>query len=320
MTYVLLSLGLGLLILSGAALVEGASNIAARYGVPPAIIGLTVVAFGTSLPELAVNLSAVRSGNPGLGMGNIFGSNIANLGLVLGACVALRGFAVESQIMRRELPLLLLISMIVTVLASDRMLVGEGSGLDRGDAIVLLLLLSLFLYINITDILRHRPEDELMLQASSRGEKRLQKRHIFYILLGIPGLWLAGEITVENAVQIALSLGVPEVLVGLSVIAVGTSLPELVTSVAAALRGQASLALGNVVGSNLLNVLFILPVTALPGALPVSQENLVDIWAALLFTALVALFAFTSRLRLSRWEGVVLLVGYLVFVGWRYTL
>jgi cation:H+ antiporter len=320
MTYVLLSLGLGLLILSGAALVEGASNIAARYGVPPAVIGLTVVAFGTSLPELAVNLSAVRSGNPGLGMGNIFGSNIANLGLVLGACVTLRGFAVESQIMRRELPLLLLISMIVTMLASDRMLVGEGSELDRGDAIVLLLLLSLFLYINITDILRRHPEDALMRQASSRGEKRLQKRHIFYILLGIPGLWLAGEITVDNAVKIALSLGVPEVLVGLSVIAVGTSLPELVTSVAAALRGQASLALGNVVGSNLLNVLFILPITALPGALPVSEENIVDIWAALLFTALVTLFAFTSRLRLSRWEGVVLLVGYLLYVGWRYTL
>ena len=318
MSYLLFTLGIGLLIVSGAALVEGASNIAARHNVSPALIGLTLVAFGTSLPELAVNLSAVNSGNPELSVGNIFGSNIANMGLVLGACVAVQAFRVESQIIRRELPLLLLISAIATVLAGDGTLRDEPAYFDRADALVLLLLLLVFIYGNLRDILKSRADDPLLRQASARGRRRLHRRNFLYIGLGIPGLWFAGQITVNNAVLIAQAWDVPQAVIGLSILAVGTSLPELVTSIAAALRGEASLALGNVVGSNLINLMFILPATALVMPLPLAQGSLLDILACLVFTALVTLFAYTSNLRLSRWEGAVLLLGYLVFLGWRY--
>jgi cation:H+ antiporter len=318
MSYLLFIAGIGLLILSGAALVEGASNIAARHNVSPALIGLTLVAFGTSLPELAVNVSAVNSGKPGLAVGNIFGSNIANIGLVLGTCVALRGFTVESRIIRREIPLLLLISAIVTVLAGDGTLRDEAGYLDRGDALVLMLLLLIFIYTNIWDMLQVSNDDPLLTQASARGRRRLRKRNLAYIAGGAVGLWLAGSLTVENAVFIAQDWGVPETIIGLSILAIGTSLPELVTAVAAALRGEASLALGNVVGSNLMNVLFILPSTALLQPLPLENGSLLDILCCLAFTALLALFAYTSQLRLSRWEGAVLLAGYFGFIAWRY--
>jgi cation:H+ antiporter len=316
-SYLLLALGISMLIASGAALVTGASNIAARHNVSPTVIGLTLVAFGTSLPELAVNLSAAVSGNPGLSVGNIFGSNIANIGLVLGAAAALQGFGVESQIMRREIPLLLLISAIVAVLASDGWLRGTKGVIDRGDATVLLLLLCVFLYVNVRDILSGRADDPLMRQASDRGQRRLSRLNYLYIAAGIPGLWLAADLTVENAVVIATRWGVPELIVGLTVIAVGTSLPELVTSILAALRREASLAVGNVVGSNIINVLFILPATALVAPLPLNDESLPDIWVCLGFTALLALFAFTSRMRLQRWEGATLVVLYLLFIVWR---
>ncbi|MEP5765644.1 MAG: calcium/sodium antiporter [Halieaceae bacterium] len=319
MTWLLLSAGLALLMFSGGLLVEGASNIAARHQVSPAIIGLTLVAFGTSLPELAVNVSAVSQGSTDLSLGNIFGSNIANLGLVLGAAVAVRGFRVESEVMRWEIPLLLLVSAIAVVLAGDGTLRGEQPTLDRSDAIVLLLLFLMFIYINLTNILIDSHDDPLLEQASGRAPDRYQKRHYAYVMAGIPGLWLGGELAVDSANELARSFGVSEAVIGLAVLAVGTSLPELVTSIAAALRRQTALAVGNVIGSNLFNTLFILPVTALIHPLPISPPSLLDIWTSLLFTVVMGIFAFSAKLRLSRVEGWILLLGYLGYVSWRAT-
>ena len=318
MTYILLIAGLGLLILSGTLLVDGASNVAARHNVSPSIIGLTLVAFGTSLPELAVNVTAVSGGNAGLSIGNIFGSNIANVGLVLGVTVLIRGFNVESQIMRREIPLLLLVSAIVVVLSNDGLLRGGPLYLDRGDGLVLLLLFLLFIYINLSDILIDHADDPLLVQASARTHVLSSRRNYLYIATGIPGLWLGGELTVDSAIEIASTYGLSEVVIGLSVVALGTSLPELVTSITAVLRHQTSLALGNVVGSNLINMLFILPVTTLIQPLPVNGASVIDIWMALAFAVLATLFAFTAHLRLSRWEGGVLVLGYCAYIIWRY--
>ena len=319
MTVLLLVAGMALLIVGGILVVDGASNIARRHGISPAVIGLTLVAFGTSLPELAVNLSALSNGSTALAMGNILGSNIANMGLVLGAAVMIRSFDVESTIMRREIPLLLLVAGILLVIANDRALKATGLMLDRSDALVLLLLLMIFIYINATEIICGEPDDVLLQQASQRTNLLFGKRDYLFIVVGVVGLWYGGQLTVDSAMSLALTLGVSEAVIGLAVVAVGTSLPELVTSITAALRREGSLALGNVVGSNLINTLFILPVTAIVQPLPIMNASLLDIWASTTFTAVVAIFAFSKNLRLSRWEGAVLLIGYLAYISWRYT-
>jgi cation:H+ antiporter len=319
MTWILLLAGLTILLVAGGLLVDGASNIALRLKVPPAVIGLTLVAFGTSLPELAVNISATTGGSPELSLGNIFGSNIANLGLVLGTAVAIRACRVEGQIMRREIPLLLMISAIALVVALDGTLRGVEPFLDRGDAVILLLLFLMFVYINLSDILQGRTGDPLLAQASDLAPARLHPRHYIFVAVGIPGLWLGGDLTVVNAEKIALGFGLSKTLVGLSVIAVGTSLPELVTSMTAALRGESDLAIGNVIGSNLVNTLFILPVSALVVPLPIAAGPLIDIWTCLLFTVVTGIFAFSARRRFSRLEGWFLLVCYFGYIYWRYS-
>jgi cation:H+ antiporter len=319
MTWLLLAAGITILVVSGGLLVDGASNIALRLRVPPAVIGLTLVAFGTSLPELAVNISATTSGSPELSLGNIFGSNIANLGLVLGAAVAIRACRVEGQIMRREIPLLLMITAIALVVSLDGVLRGIEPQLDRADAVILMLLFLMFIYINLSDILAGRSEDPLLEQASGRVRTSVETRHYLFVLIGIPGLWLGGELTVTNAEEIALGFGISKTLIGLSVVAVGTSLPELVTSVTAALRGESDLAIGNVIGSNLVNTLFILPISALIVPLPIGPGPLIDIWTCLLFTVIMSIFAFSARQRLSRVEGWFLLVTYGLYIYWRYT-
>ena len=182
-----------------------------------------------------------------------------------------------------------------------------------------LLLLMIFIYINATEIIRGEPDDVLLQQASQRTNLLFGKRDYLFIVVGVAGLWYGGQLTVDSAMSLALTLGVSEAVIGLAVVAVGTSLPELVTSITAALRREGSLALGNVVGSNLINTLFILPVTAIVQPLPIMNASLLDIWASTTFTAVVAIFAFSKNLRLSRWEGAVLLIGYLAYISWRYT-
>ncbi len=319
MTVLILAAGLVLLITGGILVVDGASNIAKRRGISPGIIGLTLVAFGTSLPELAVNMSAASTGNTGLSMGNILGSNIANMGLVLGAAACIGGFNVESNIMRREIPLLLLVSAILLVISNDTILKNSGLVLDRADALVLLLLMMVFVYINMTEILQGEPDDTLLVQASERTTLLFGQRDFLFIIAGIGGLWWGGELTVNSAIELATGFGVSQSVIGLSVVAVGTSLPELVTSIAAALRRESALALGNVVGSNLVNTLFILPVTALVAPLTFEHASLLDIWVSTAFTVAVAIFAFSKNLRFSRWEGAVLVVAYFAYVSWRYT-
>jgi cation:H+ antiporter len=318
MNFVYLSAGLGLLIFSGILVVDGASNIAKRHGISPGVIGLTLVAFGTSLPELAVNISAVNSGETGLSIGNILGSNLANLGLVLGFAVCIRSFNVDSAIMRREIPLLMLVTAVLVVITNDGLLRGANLHVDRSDALVLLLLLLIFIYINLTEILSDQSDDELLAQATESTKLLFGQRDYLFIVAGIAGLWLGGTLTVNNALLIAQQFGVSQTVIGLTVVAIGTSLPELVTSITAALRRQAALALGNVIGSNLVNTLFILPVTALVRPLPIAEDSVIDIWAVMIFTVAVAVFSFSSQRRFSRWEGALLLAGYIGFMSWRY--
>lgn len=319
MVFILLVAGLGLLLVAGTLLVDGAANLATRLHVPPVVLGLTLVAFGTSLPELAVNISASRSGNTALSLGNIFGSNIANLGLVLGAALLIRSVSVESAVMRREIPLLLLTSAVAVVLASDGWLRGTPLQIDRADSLILLLLFLIFVYVNLSDILTQRDDDPLMQQAAEIPISRRGNRDYLYIGLGIIGLPLGASLVVDNATTIAFHLGVSQAVIGLSLVAVGTSVPELVTSMIAASRNQGALAVGNVVGSNLINTLLILPISAQLAVLPIDSGAALDIWISLLFTVALCVLALFTKLRLNRAHGVILLVAYFSYIGWRFS-
>jgi cation:H+ antiporter len=319
MVFVLLVAGLGLLILAGTLLVDGAANLATRLHVPPVVLGLTLVAFGTSLPELAVNISASRSGNTALSLGNIFGSNIANLGLVLGAALLIRSLSVESAVMRREIPLLLLTSAVAVVLASDGWLRGTALQIDRADSFILLLLFLIFVYVNLSDILTQRNDDPLLVQAAEMPARVRGSRDYLYIGLGIIGLPLGASLVVNNATAIATQFGVSQAVIGLSLVAIGTSVPELVTSVIAAVRNQGALAVGNVVGSNLINMLLILPISAQLAVLPIDSGAALDIWVSLLFTVALCVLALLTKLRLNRLHGLILLVAYFGYIGWRFS-
>jgi cation:H+ antiporter len=319
----LLILGLVLLLAGGDALVRGAVALAARLGVAPVLVGLTVVAFGTSAPELVVNLLAAWRGSPDLGFGNVVGSNIANIGLILGASVLLAPAVVHPSLVRRDIPLLVLVSAVTLVLGTVAIF---GEGFSRGDGIALLALFAVFLGLALRQALNERALTRLTLAGTAvrtaeqqgggdppggLGAGRILVLHV----VGLGGLVLGGELTVRGATDLATAFGIAEAVIGLTLVAIGTSLPELATSVLAARRGQADVAVGNVVGSNLFNLLFVwgTTVTLAPSRLPPwGEADLVT----LLGFALVLLLLVRWQPRITRWGGALLLVGYLAYVAW----
>ncbi|MDH4074271.1 MAG: calcium/sodium antiporter [Gammaproteobacteria bacterium] len=308
--------GLLLLVGGGAALVHGASQLAARAGVPPLVVGLTVVAFGTSMPELIVNLVGAFRGETGLAFGNVIGSNIANLALIMGVAALLRPLDLHSGLVRREVPLLALGTTVLAVLALDEFLGNGIPKIGRADSIVLFLIFGVFLYITVADVVRRRKGEAIVAEIDSNPllVKNLVARFPApYVLLGVVLLYGGGELTIWSSVRLANMVGIPTFQVGLFIIAVGTSLPELVTSVVAALRRESDLAVGNLVGSNIFNALFILPATALLAEIEIPQGGITDIlFSLLLAVVLVPIFAF-GRARLGRVVGGALLVSY---VAW----
>lgn len=270
-TVLLLLAGLSMLLVGGASLVRGASGVAEAYGISPLVVGLTVVAFGTSAPELVVNILGALRGETDIAFGNIAGSNLANLGLVLGTAALITPIAIEGQIIRRELPLLLLATTVLLVMTLDSQLKGFNPVLDRSDALVLLLLFGIFVYIMIMDFFR-QGEDPLLTtitDLSPQLENRTTRDWIF-VLAGIGLLGFGGELTITHGVTLAEMLGVSTTIVGMAIIAIGTSLPELVTSIIAAMRKEADLCVGNIIGSNIFNTMMVLPISALayPLAIP----------------------------------------------------
>ena len=312
-------LGIVLLLAGGSALVKGASELAAGYGVSPLVVGLTVVAFGTSTPELVVNVIGASRGATDIAFGNVVGSNISNLALVLGAAALMHPIAVQSQIIRRELPLLLLATLAITVMALDGVLEGTESVIGRSDSLILLLLLGIFIYISILDLLRARPSDPLLRELDEHGIEKPQGSRLLlfgFVLVGTALLYFGGELTVTRGSAFAASVGVSPTIIGLFVVAIGTSLPELITSIIAATRRESDLALGNVIGSNLFNSLAVLPASGLIAPIPVDWDGIVDLMFSLgLAVVLVPLFLI-GRGELGRLSGALLVsayVGYAVF-------
>lgn len=322
MTLFLLICGLALLLAGGTALVSGASEIATRLGVSPLIVGLTLVAFGTSSPELVVNVIGAVRGETELAFGNVAGSNLANLGLVLGLAAVIRPVSIEGLVVRRELPLLLLGTTILLVMMLDRPLMGEAPILTLSDGLILLLIFSIFVYITVRDLLFKR-EDALI--DNVRELRETLPRHgpaplrlsIVYITLGIVGLAVGGQLTIVYGSALATAMGVSPMIIGMLVVGVGTSLPELATSVIAAIKNECDLCVGNVVGSNIFNSLVVLPVSTLVRPLPIPPGGLLDIMAGLVLAAVIVPIFFYGRARMERTTGAVFIVVYGVYMTLR---
>jgi cation:H+ antiporter len=313
-------LGLLSLLAGGTALVRGASALATRTGVSPLLVGLTVVAFGTSAPELVVTVLGALEGVSDLAYGNVVGSNIANIGLVLACAAVIAPVTIEGQLIRREVPLLLLGTAILVVMSLDNVLRGFDAILDRGDGLVLVLLFTIFIYITVGDV-RRRRQDPLVTGAEILPVPPISTtvvaRDLAYLLFGFVGLAIGGQLTITYGAELAAGLGVPNVVVGLCVVAVGTSLPELVTSIAAAVKKEPDLCVGNVVGSNLMNGLLVLPIGALVRPITVPDLGLLDLLISFVLTASLIPIFFIGRSRLGRPIGGALLLGYISYLALR---
>ncbi|GGD14448.1 calcium/sodium antiporter [Pontibacillus salipaludis] len=310
MAYVLLLVGFGLLIKGADLFVDGSSNIARLLRVPPILIGLTIVAFGTSSPEATVSIIAALHGNAEVSLGNVVGSNIFNVTLVVGIAAFLYPLMVESETTKKEIPFILLASGALLVLVSDTRLQGFSDNfLTRGDGIIFLLFLSIFMYYVIEVGMKSR---NTSAQEPIPTDIKWGK-NILLTLLGLGAIIFGGDLVVDNGTEIAYTLGMSDTLVGLTIIAIGTSLPELVTSISAALKKESGIALGNVVGSNIFNILFVLGSSAVITPLPVNGKIFVDVMIMIALSLLLFLFSRTNY-KIGKIEGFILLTMYIIYL------
>jgi cation:H+ antiporter len=318
LVYLLFVIGFVFLIKGADFLVDGASSIAKRLKVSDLVIGLTIVAFGTSAPELLVNLFASTEGHADLAIGNILGSNIANILLILGIAAIIFPLDVQRNTVWREIPLCLLAAVILGLMVNDLFLGDRGSlALDRIDGFLLLIFFALFLFYIFQNAKREREYDQKTSAIKPNEKVPDLKFAVFLLAVGLVGVNLGAKWVVDGAVELASILGTSQALIGLTVVAVGTSLPELVTSAAAAFKKNADIAVGNVVGSNIFNIFLILGVSAMIRPLPFSPEMNTDILIMILASSLLFITMFTGRKRnlLERWEGIIFVAIYIFYLG-----
>lgn len=312
LTYVLFFVGFVLLIKGADLLVDGASVVAKRLGVSALVIGLTIVAFGTSVPELVVNLFASLEGNTDLAIGNVLGSNIVNILLILGVSAIFYPLTVQKSTVWKEVPFALLAVTVLGFMANDMVLNGEASSaITRSEGLILIAFFVIFLYY-IFGISKGNTTDQTEEVAA---ESVSLVRSLLMVVVGILGLVVGGKWIVDGAVAIATGFGVSEALIGLTIVAIGTSLPEMATSVVAAYKKNVDIAVGNVVGSNIFNVFWILGVSSIVQPLPFSQMLSFDLGMTFGATLLLFLaFFIGKRHTLERWQGVLFVVLYLTYI------
>ena len=306
---VLLLVGIALLYLGSEWMVKGAASMALALNVKPVIVGLTVVAFATSAPELLVSLIAAVRGSSGVSLGNILGSNVANLGLVLGASAVVKPLAVGRSMVLREIPYMILASGVFWIICADGFI-------GRADGIILLSGLALFLIIGIKTAKKPKGV-ELELEVPA-GRRVLW--YICLIVVGMLGLMVGAHLIVNSAIFIATRLGLSEVFIGLSIVAVGTSLPELATSVVASARGEHEISVGNVVGSNVFNVCMVIGTVGLFNPMSVDMKLMRFEFPAMFALCFILLIFARTGFRLNRLEGLFFLVSFILFVALSYGL
>ncbi|GAB4550470.1 MAG: calcium/sodium antiporter [Anaerolineae bacterium] len=306
-------IGLAGLFYGGNWLVKGAARFANALGISPIVIGLTIVAFGTSMPEMLVSAQAALRGNADIATGNIVGSNIANIGLILGLAALIYPMTVKLQFLRREIPIMIGVLVLFLFMAQDLIIV-------RGEGVVLLLGVVAFTVLSYVFAKREGAElaaeiEEFEATKSYRGGKLAGDLGLMAI--GILVLVIASDRLVFGAVNIARAVGISELAIGITLVAVGTSLPELATSLIAAFKKESEIAIGNVVGSNIFNVLGILGVTSLITSVNVNPQ-LVQIEMFIMIGFAIALLVFCLERKLTRWEGAILLTAYAAFIAYSF--
>jgi cation:H+ antiporter len=308
---ILLILGFVLVIKGADFLVTGGSSLAKKLHVSDLVIGLTVVAFGTSLPELSVNITASIRGSSEIALTNVLGSNVANIFLILGISSVIFPLTVMKGTVWKEIPLSFLAALVLGILASDHLIDGkDDSSLTRIDGLILLCFFIIFIYYSAGIAKETSPLTEVAI-----GKTYGVTKSMIYILGGFMLLILGGRSIVVGAISAATRLGISESVIGATIVAVGTSVPELATSAVAAYRKNPDIAVGNVIGSNIFNIFFILGLSAIIKPLPVRSSDNVHIAAAIIGSVILFLCMFTGKRKvLDRWEGALLILAYLAYL------
>ena len=306
----LLIIGFIVLIKGADIFVDGASSVAGNFKVSKMLIGLTIVAFGTSAPEFAVSVKSLLSGSGDMVLGNVIGSNILNILLILGVSSMFHSLKVKDNTVKKELPITLLMTAIFIVLLSDKLFdKGFNNTFTRSDGIVIILFFLVFVYYLIK-MARNKID-------KSQDEKYMSmKKAILFTILGIAGIIIGSNLVVENASAIARTIGISESMVALTIVALGTSLPELVTSITATRKGEYDIAIGNVVGSNIFNIGMVIgaPI-ALFGGIQQFSINYIDLITMIVSAFLLFIFSYNDR-KISKFEGSIFLIMFIVYYGY----
>lgn len=308
--------GLALLVWSADRFVEGSAAAAGHFGMPPLLIGMVVVGFGTSAPEMVVSALAASQGNPGLALGNAYGSNITNIALILGITALLAPIAVHSQVMRKELPILTLITLAAAWLLFD-------GDLSRADAGILLAIFAGLLGWSIWSGMK-KPEDAMAAEVDAELKAHAMpiRKAVFWLVVGLILLIVSSRILVWGAVDLATGFGVSDLVIGLTIVAIGTSLPELASSVIAARKGEHDLALGNILGSNLFNTLAVVGIAGMISPMAVASDVLtrdIPVMIALTVALFVLGYGFRGPGRINRVEGAGLLAAFVGYTAYLLT-
>lgn len=302
MEYLLLLIGFVLLIKGADFFVDGSSSLARIMKVPSVIIGLTIVAMGTSAPEASVSVNAALAGSNDIAISNVIGSNLFNGLVVVGVCAFMAGFKTNPEILKRDMPLNIIVTAILCIMLLDR-------HINHIEGIILLISMAVYIAVMVISALKNRETaDECTILSLPKS--------LIFIIGGLIAVIFGGTLVVDNACLIAKDFGVSENFIGLTIIAIGTSLPELVTSITATRKGDSGLALGNAIGSNLFNILFILGMSATICPLNVLSESIIDCIILLVSAVILYVFARTKK-TMNRWEGIVcvfLYVGYTAYL------
>ena len=315
----LLAVGFAFLVKGADFFVEGSSSIAKKLKVPPIIIGLTIVAMGTSLPETAVSVTASLVQNNELAVSNVVGSNIFNLMFVIGVCSILTPIMVQKATVVRDIPLSLGCALFLLVLGISGLGDKEGMTLGHADGVIFLIVFAGYILTMVRSAMKARAAGQKVeiegVEECDNMKELSYGKSILFLIVGAAAIAFGGDLTVDTASRIAIELGMSQTLVGLTIVSIGTSLPELVTSVVAARKNEVDMAVGNAVGSNIFNILMVLGISSAISPVALIRENIIDIVLLMVFSVMVWIFAGTRK-KIERKEGIIMVVVYLVYCAY----
>ena len=315
----LLAVGFAFLVKGADFFVEGSSSIAKKLKVPPIIIGLTIVAMGTSLPETAVSVTASLVQNNELAVSNVVGSNIFNLMFVIGVCSILTSIMVQKATVVRDIPLSLGCALFLLVLGVSGLGDKAGMTLGHADGVIFLIVFAGYIFTMVRSAMKARAAGQKVeiegVEECDNMKELSYGNSILFLIVGAAAIAFGGDLTVDTASRIAIELGMSQTLVGLTIVSIGTSLPELVTSVVAARKNEVDMAVGNAVGSNIFNILMVLGISSAISPVALIRENIIDIVLLMVFSVMVWIFAGTRK-KIERKEGIIMVVVYLVYCAY----